>query len=86
MARREILQSSPEFLTTTEASEVLRVAPQTLRRWRCRGSGPPFIKVSNNRVVYRWSAIENFVSDREFSSTSDEAAATALRCASISAA
>lgn len=68
-----------KLLSTKEAARLLGLAAQTLRRWRCRGSGPPFVKLSTNRVAYRAEALENFVADREYESTSDESAAAACR-------
>jgi hypothetical protein len=32
------------FLTTRELAQVIGVKPNTLCVWRCRGTGPPFIK------------------------------------------
>jgi len=71
------------LLSTAEAAEMLLLSSQTLRRWRCRGVGPPFVKVAANRVAYRPEALREFVASREFESTTDESAATALRRVSI---
>lgn len=45
-----------QFLTTIEAAELLRLKPQTLRKWACKKSGP----VQPRRVTTRllWSADE----------------------------
>lgn len=47
----------PQFVTTEEAATLLGLAPQTLRRWSCDGSGPlkPSRRI-NGRL--RWSVAE----------------------------
>jgi hypothetical protein len=84
MARNDVVR---EFLlTTAEAAQFLRIQPQTLRRWRCEGRGPRYIRLSSNRCLYPRTSVDDFLARREFESTNDEAASTALRRASISAA
>lgn len=51
-------------LNTREASEYLKelgveFAPQTLEKWRCRGGGPSYKKISM-RVYYERSALDEF--------------------------
>lgn len=51
-------------LNTQEASEYLRTlgiefAPQTLEKWRCRGGGPPYKKISM-RVYYERNVLDEF--------------------------
>lgn len=41
---------------TNEAAAMLGLAPQTLRRWSCDGSGPIRPRRLNNRL--RWSVAE----------------------------
>lgn len=60
------------YLTTAEAAERLRVAPQTMRIWRSRGDGPRFSKPTANRVLYAEEEISRFLQDRTYSSTADE--------------
>lgn len=67
------------LLTTREAASLLGLSEQTLRRWRCCGTGPLFVKLAPNRVAYRPKAVEEFIADRTFGSTRDEAAVQALR-------
>jgi hypothetical protein len=43
------------LLTELQVSEILATPPGTLRRWRCTGHGPPFIKMGSSpkaRVKY----------------------------------
>lgn len=51
-------------LNTREASDYLKTlgiefAPQTLEKWRCRGGGPAFKKISM-RVYYERSVLDEF--------------------------
>ncbi|MEM4167774.1 MAG: helix-turn-helix domain-containing protein [Candidatus Caldarchaeum sp.] len=49
-----------DLLTTDEVSALLRVAPITLRMWRCKGLGPPYLKfgeAKNARVFYLRSSV-----------------------------
>jgi hypothetical protein len=42
----------PELLNTTEAARRLRLAPQTLNRWRQEGIGPAYVRVGR-KVMYQ---------------------------------
>jgi len=55
--------SSP-LLTETEAAALLRLAPATLRGWRCAGRGPGFVKIGG-RVCYRRADLEAFIAAGE---------------------
>ena len=57
----------PELMTTREVAELLRRPVETLRYWRWRGEGPPAFKVGR-RVMYRRSALEAWLAERERSS------------------
>ena len=59
------------LLTPPEASRWLRVAVQTLARWRCEGQGPPFVRLGGNRVFYRRDDLEGYVASRRFRSTAE---------------
>ena len=51
---------SNEFLTTVELSELIRIKPQTIRKWRLRGEGPPYLQLTKStraRALYRTSDI-----------------------------
>jgi hypothetical protein len=60
------------YLTTNEAAEQLRSAPQTLRLWRVLGVGPRYAKPSRNRVLYAETDLEAYMRERTFSSTAEE--------------
>lgn len=83
MARSPQKPAPHDLLTTAEAARFLRIQPQTLRRWRCEGRGPRFIKLGGNRCLYRRSDVNEFLSERLFDSTDDEASLNALRRASV---
>lgn len=45
-----------DWLTPSEAAEIVNVAPQTLANWRTQGTGPSYSKLSEGRggrVRYR---------------------------------
>lgn len=37
--------SRPRLLDTEKAAEILGLKPSTLDGWRCRGGGPPYLKL-----------------------------------------
>lgn len=43
-----------DLLNEVEASDILRVSTRTLQAWRCRGTGPSFVKVGRS-IRYRRS-------------------------------
>jgi hypothetical protein len=56
---------------TAGAAERLRVEPETLRNWRWRGEGPPFLKLG--RVVrYRLVDLAAWLEAQTRRSTSDD--------------
>jgi hypothetical protein len=51
--RSRVLKPVPAVLSTVEAGEYLAgTSPHTLERWRCHGSGPPWIRFEG-KVCYR---------------------------------
>lgn len=64
----------PILLTETEAAKILGFSPRTLQKWRVRGHGPRFIKISDNKgpVRYRPQDLHTFLADRLRRSTSDD--------------
>ena len=52
------------LLNDAEAAKLLCVSTATLRSWRCRGIGPPYIKMGNGAkapVRYSESDIEQYI-------------------------
>jgi DNA-binding transcriptional MerR regulator len=70
-----------KLVKTQEAAELVGLAPQTLRMYRCRGEGPAFIKLAPNRVCYRVADLESFVESRRRLSTADPGPAGPSRAA-----
>lgn len=68
--------ASPEaaLLNEFEAAAYLGSTAKTLRKWRCVGCGPRFIKM-NRSVRYAPRDLEAFISEGRRSSTSDRGAA-----------
>jgi Helix-turn-helix domain len=63
--------ASSILLTPAETSHALRIAVQTLARWRCEGRGPAFVRMSGNRVFYRLVDLDAFLAGRRFQSTAE---------------
>lgn len=52
------------LLTPPEAAALLRTTAKSLGVIRCRGGGPPFVKIGR-RVCYRRSALSEFITANE---------------------
>jgi DNA-binding transcriptional MerR regulator len=59
-------------LASPDAAKYLGVSVHTLRHWRFQGGGPPYIKVTANRVVYDTLDLDRWLDERRFASTADE--------------
>ena len=60
-----------EFLTPTEAADLLKLSPKTLATWRVRRSdGPPFRR-HGRRVLYSRQSLLLWSAGRMHSSTSE---------------
>ena len=60
------------LLTEKEQAESWNIAPKTLANQRCRGDGPPFIKLGN-MVRYDPALTEEWLAVRVRQSTSEAA-------------
>jgi predicted DNA-binding transcriptional regulator AlpA len=82
-AKQSVAELSPnQMLTTEQAAAFLGLKPQTLRKWRLHGSGPPYVRLGSGtaaRAAYRHTDVEAWVSARHFSHTSAETAGKAAR-------
>lgn len=63
-----------EVLTTKEAANYLRLAENTLEKMRLTGAGPQFVRMGR-AVRYTRNALENWMTARTVSSTSQQIAA-----------
>jgi len=61
-----------QLLSQSEAARLLRLSERTLERLRVAGGGPQFVKAGRS-VRYRQSDIEEWISARVVSNTSEEA-------------
>jgi hypothetical protein len=52
-----------EYWTTKELAEHLRASEETVRGWRSRGGGPPFVKVKG-LIRYRIKDVRAFLYGR----------------------
>lgn len=48
----------PSLMTTRQAAEYLGFSALTLKKWRCLGSGPRFLRIGGTAVRYRRSDLE----------------------------
>jgi Helix-turn-helix domain len=56
--QRSVAEAAPKRLfDPQEASDYLRIAKQTLARWRCYGLGPRFVRIGG-RIFYDASDLE----------------------------
>ncbi len=65
-----------ELLTPDQTSARVKIAKQTLARWRVEGRGPRFVRLGN-RIFYRPGDIEAWLATCVFSSTSEAGRAAA---------
>lgn len=63
----------PRLLTPKEVADYLRVGVDCLAKWRWLGGGPPFIRISQNRVGYKVSDLDAWIAQRTQRSTTQEA-------------
>jgi predicted DNA-binding transcriptional regulator AlpA len=63
-----------KLLNTRQTAQILGVKPQTLRIWRYRKKGPPYVRYGSDRgpAYYNESDIEKWVQEHTYTSTSDE--------------
>ena len=55
------IEEMNRVLMTKEAARLLGLSPSTLATWRCRGSGPPVVRVGRKRVGYRLEDLISYV-------------------------
>ncbi|MGZ9110959.1 MAG: helix-turn-helix transcriptional regulator [Rhodoplanes sp.] len=69
-----LLDENECLLDENQAAAELRVKPTTLRKWRCVGGGPEYVKVGR-LARYQPSALRKYKRARTRRSTSDAGAA-----------
>ena len=56
-----------ELLTTKQAAEYLNLSEKTLSMWRCKGTGPTFIK--RGRIFYLKPDLDAWLQEAKYTST-----------------
>lgn len=51
-------EPAPLAVTTAQAASMLGVSAGTMRNWRTQGTGPQYLTVSQNKVIYRVADLE----------------------------
>lgn len=59
------------LLPTTQAAHYLTVDPGTMKRWRTKGGGPPYVKISANRCRYSIESLKAWAAERTRRNTAD---------------
>ena len=60
-----------EYLTVKEAAEYLRLAPQTLDKFRHFGGGPEYIRVTARAIRYERAALDAWMAERRQTACAD---------------
>lgn len=66
------------FLTTVTLAKKLGLRPQTIRKWRVLGCGPPYLRLGTglrSRALYNIESVEKWLNERSFQSTAAETVA-----------
>ena len=71
MSINEQKTNSLSLLTEKEASEILKIPMNTLRRWRWSGDGPNFLKLGSRCVRYDLAELNAWLNKGRKTSTSD---------------
>ena len=53
-----------------EAASLLNISPRTLRKYRCTGAGPRYVRISPRCIKYRRDWLEAWANEKVYSSTS----------------
>jgi hypothetical protein len=59
------------LMPTSAAAPYCGLAAQTLRTKRCKGGGPVFVVLSRNRIAYRRRDLDEWISSRVATNTTD---------------
>lgn len=56
-----VAEEMPTLLTPEQVASALGVTERTLERWRMRGDGPPYVRLTRSTVRYSKAALAAFV-------------------------
>ena len=62
-----------EYLTVDQYCALVRIVPKTAQRQRLNGDGPPWVRASQTRVLYRRSDVDAWLASRTFRHRAAEA-------------
>lgn len=65
-------EHAEEYWTERCTSKRTRTGLRTLQRWRSEGRGPPYVRFGPRKILYRRSAVEAWIREREFKHRADE--------------
>lgn len=71
MSSVEPANSASRLINEDKAAKHLSVSKRTLRNWRVRGGGPPFVKISARCIRYRAADLDAWAERQIRKSTSD---------------
>lgn len=54
-----------ELMTEVETAALLKLKPNTLRRWRYAGRGPSFRRLGGGAIRYERGAVRRWIDDQE---------------------
>lgn len=74
-ATAEKLPILERLLTPAEASQLLTLAPSTLAEYRSSGKGPKFVRLSQNKIVYKVSDVLEYIASQESTDPKSEVTA-----------
>lgn len=67
--------SNLALIDEADAARFLDLSKRCLQAWRCRGGGPPFIRISSRCIRYRIADLIAWSEERKRESTSQVGAA-----------
>ena len=65
------MNSSLRKMRPPEAAHYLGISESSLAKWRCSGTGPPYMKLGERVVVYDQSQLDSWLQSRSRRSTSE---------------
>ena len=72
-------ETDDQLFCTKSLARILGVSTQWLEIGRCKGDGPPFLKLSNRMIRYRASEVKAWLDGRSYNSTSEYEDVKAVR-------
>lgn len=68
---------SSEFFSRKRAAEFVGLSVKTLERLAAEGTGPPYVRIAERRVVYDRADLVSWAGQRKFKSRAHELSAAA---------